>query len=410
MRWTGLALGTVFSVWASAAGAQEISAATDTASFAIDSALYLVAGIAALVVLTGFAMRDAGLAREQNIQSICLRIITIFALSAGAFWLLGYNLIFSIESDGFLGGMTPWLPDNEAPLERGHAAGAFWFFHMMLSALAAAVVASAISERVRFWPFVFFTAVFCGLIYPISASWVWGGGHLAASWRFFDYGGGAVIHIAAGAAAMGAAIIVGPRPGRYTRSTTRAAPSTELAVTAFGVGLILAGWPVILAAMEGSFSTIESVITVSTVVVNAIIAAAGGVLTALLLTQTVYRRAGLITVLCGAIGGMVSISADPVTPALWQAAMIGGVGGVIVTVAPPFLDRYRIDDAGFVIPAHLLCGIWGVAIVPWNNTDAWFPGQIVGAAAIAGFSFVMAVLIWVALRYTIGVRMAPVDP
>lgn len=389
------------------AAAQEITTASDSARFALDSGLLLAAALSAIIVLTGFCMRDVGLARARNAPAVCLRTIAIFAISIIAFWLIGYNLIYAIESDGFLGDLKIWTPQDDDPVLRGHADGAFWLFQAMLAALAAAVISSAISERVRFWPFVFFIAVFCGLIYPIVASWVWGGGYLATSWRFYDYGGGAVIHITAGAAALAAAMIVGPRPGKYGEGTTRPAPATELALTAFGVGLILAGWLVILASMGRSFSSIEAVISVAAVIVNAVIAAAGGVLAALFLTQTVYRRAGLVTVLCGAMGGLVSISADPFHPALWQAAMIGAVGGVIVTVAPPFLDRYRVDDAGFVIPAHLLCGLWGVIIVPWSNPDAWILGQAVGAAGIAGFSFLMGVLLWVALRYTIGVRLAP---
>ncbi len=393
----------------SSAQAQEIAPATDTARFALDSGLLLAAGLAAILVLTGFCMRDVGLARARNAQAVCLRTIAIFAISAITFWLVGFNLIYGIESDGLLGGLEIWKLQDEDPVAQGYASGVFWFFQMMLAALAAAVISSVLSERVRFWPFVFFTAVFCGLIYPIVASWVWGGGYLSASWGFYDYGGGGVIHVTAGAAALAAAMIVGPRPGKYSEGAPRQAASTELALAAFGVVLMLAGWLVVLAAMGRSFSSTEAVISVASITVNAVLAAAGGVLAALFLTQTVYRRAGLVTVLCGAIGGLISISADPLNPGLWQAVMIGAVGGVIVTVAPPFLDRYRIDDAGFVIPAHLMCGLWGILIVPWSNPDAGMLGQIVGAASIAGFSFLMGVLLWVALRYTIGVRLPPVS-
>ena len=212
----------------SPAAAQEITAASDHARFAIDSGLLLAGALAAIVILTGFCMRDVGLARARNAQAVCLRTISIFAIAAIAFWLIGYNLIYAIERDGLLGDLNIWAPQDDDPFARGHAAGLFWFFQMMLAAFAAAVISSVISERVRFWPFVFFIAVFCAVIYPIVASWVWGGGYLAASWRFYDYGGGGVIHITAGAAALAAAMIVGPRPGKYGDGTTRPAPATDL--------------------------------------------------------------------------------------------------------------------------------------------------------------------------------------
>ena len=135
--------------------------------------------------------------------------------------------------------------------------------------------------------------------------------------------------------------------------------------------------------------------------------AAGGVLAALTVTKLVYRRAGLVSTISGVIGGLAAIAADPLSPALWQAGMIGAVGGVIVTVAPPFFDRYRIDDACFVTPTHLLCGVWGAAIAPWTNPDAQFLGQLIGVAAIAAFAFFMSLLLWTALKYIAGVRIVP---
>ncbi len=386
------------------ARAQDAAAVSSAAGFIFDTGLFLAAGLAAIVVLIGFCMRDVGLAHAQNTQSVCLRILGLFAVSAFAFWLAGYNLIYTVERGGLLGEFQIWAPHaDEAGETASYAESSFWFFQMMLSAVAAAIVSSAVSERVRLWPFLIFAAWFGALIYPIAASWIWGGGYFSVNWRFYDYGGAGAVHIVAGAAALAAAIIVGPRPGKYADGSAPAA--TELSVAGFGAGLILFGWLIVLAAMGHAFSSIDAAMTVATIIVNAVLAVSGGVVAALFLTQVIYKRAGLVTALCGAVGGLVSISGDPAHPALWQSAMIGAVGGVIVTVAPPFLDRYRIDDAGFVIPVHLLCGAWGVVIVPWTNPDAWIFGQVAGAAGVFVFSFFMSLLVWVALKYTIGVRV-----
>ena len=405
-----LLIGAVVSVAALAApaAAQDAAPASDTMRFVLDTALLFVAGVGVLIALTGLCMRDVGLARPQHMFSVCLRTLSGLGVSALAFWLVGYNLIYAIEDGGLLGEFRVWtLADND-PAATGRASGVFWFFQMGLAALAAVVVSGAVSERVRFWPYLVFTAALSGVIYPIAASWVRGVGYISQSWGFYDYGGGTV-HIAAGAAALAGAIVVGPRPGKYVGGKVRRAEKTALQFSALGAALFLIGWLLATAGMEGSLSSVEAAISISTAAVNSVVAVAGGVLTALVMTKVVYKRSGLVSVISGSIAALVSLAADPVSPAVWQAAMIGAVGGVIVTVTPPFLDRYRIDDAGFVAPAHLLCGIWGAAIVPWTNANAWLQGQFIGVAAIAGFTFFMSLLLWVALKYTAGVRLTPLD-
>jgi len=392
-----------------AARAQDLTGASDVTRYLLDTALLIAGGLGGLLTVVALAMRDIGLARSQNTPAVCLRTIGALSVSIFAFWLVGYHLLFGVEPGGFLGPFQSWTPLADDPAAEHRAAGAHWFFHATLAALGAAIISASLSERVRLWPFLFFTAAWAGLIYPICASWAWGGGYCAAEWSFRDLGGAGVLHAAAGAAALAAIIVVGPRSGRYANGPGRPPVSTALPLSAFGVGLALAGLLMILAGLSGSFSSIEDGVSIGVTFANAMIAIAGGSLAAMILTQTVYKRAGLVSAMTGAIGGLVSISGDPVTPLLWQAAMIGAIGGVIVTVAPPFLDRMRFDDAGFSIPAHFLCGLWGVVIAFWPTVEIWLPGQLIGAAAVVGFSFTMSLLFWVALKYTVGVRAAPID-
>ncbi|MEZ5894471.1 MAG: hypothetical protein R3C58_15165 [Parvularculaceae bacterium] len=371
--------------------------------------LIFAAGLACLMALAGLTLRDVGLSRTLNAPAVCLRMIGALCVSILMFWLCGYELAFNVESGGFLGDFAMWSPDDADPGSAGRAAGAVFFFHASLASLGAGIIAAAISERVRLWPFMFFCAAWSGLIYPIVVSWVWGGGFFASEWSFSDKGGAAAIHVAAGASALAAVLVVGPRQGRYTHGASRPQVSTALPLSAFGLSLAVAAFLVILAGLAGSFSSVEAAISLGMIAANGMLAAAGGSLAAMFLTQTVYKRAGLVTAMTGSLAGLISVAADPVAPALWQAAMIGAVGGVIVTVTPPFLDRFRFDDAGFSVPVHFFCGLWGVLVAFWVNDDVWLAGQAVGAAAISGFSFLMSLLIWTALKYTIGVRSAPID-
>ena len=383
--------------------AQDITPAGDAVRYILDSAILFLGGVGALIALAGLCMREAGLARPQHTPSVCLRVLAGFGVAALAFWLVGYNLIYSIEEAGLLGAFRPWAPSDDDPLTAGRASAAAWFFQASLAALGVAAVSGAVSERARLWPFLVFSALLAGLIYPIAASWTRGQGYFAEVWGFYDFGG-AVLHIVAGAAALAGAIVVGPRPGRYANGVVRPAAKTALSLSALGVLLFAPGWILALTAMHGSFSSVEAAISVSLIAANGALAAGGGIVSALVITKLVYRRAGLVSSIAGAVGGLVAIAADPLHPAAWQAVMIGAVGGVIVTIAPPFLDRFRIDDAGFCVPAHLLCGLWGAAIAPWSNADIWVFGQFVGLAAVAGFAFFMSLLFWIALKYFAGVR------
>ena len=389
--------------------AQDMSQASDVTRFVLDSGLLIVAGVAALIAIAGLALKDIGLARTQNAPQVCLRTIGALGVCVFAFWAVGYHLLFGIEEGGFLGPFQSWSLMDDNPADTGRASGAHWFFQMTLAALGAVIVSSAISERVRLWPFLFFTALWAGLIYPIGASWVWGGGYFADEWSFRDAGGAAAVHLSAGAAALAAIIVIGPRSGRFGHGVSRPQVSTALPLSAFGSLLTVACLLLIIIGLLGPISSVEAAITAGAVTANALVASAAGALAAMILTQTVYKRTGLVSAMVGSVGGIVSIAADPVSPLLWQAAMIGAIGGVIVTVTPPFLDRLRLDDAGFVISCHCFCGAWGAIVAFWMTERIWLPGQLLGTGAIAGFSFVMSLLIWTALKYTIGVRSAPLE-
>ncbi len=390
--------------------AQGIEPPSDTTRYLMDSLLFVSGGVAALIALLGLALRDLGVVRPQSAPSICLRSAGAYAIAAIMFWLTGYGLAFSVEDGGLLGDFNVWSNEDIDPLAAGSSAGARWFFYMGLAALGAVITSGAAAERVKLWPFLVAGAVFAGLIFPIVVSWSWSEGYFASIWRFKDHGGAAVLHASAGAAALAAILVVGPRAGKYGPGANRLTPTTSLPMTFIGLVFFWIGMLVINAAGLGALNSVETMISAATIIVNTTIAGAAGLFTAVILTQIVYRRANLAAVVSGAIGGLVSVAADPLYPAIWQVLLIGGVGGVVVTVAPPFLDRFRLDDVSNAVAAHLLCGVWSTIIVAWTNPEAWLVGQLAGVTAIVVFSFFTSVLVWTALKYTFGVRLVAFDP
>lgn len=412
-RWVTALVGSVIgaAVAATQAMAQEaateIQPATETAQFVFNTLLFLVAGMVVMFMAAGFCMLEAGLVRSKNAATICLKNIAIYSVSGIMVWLLGYNLIYGVEEGGLLGAFAVWGADDSNPMEAGYAASSDWYFQMVFVATAASIVSGALAERIKLWPFLLFVAVLTGVIYPIQASWEWGGGFLDARFGFADFAGSTLVHSTGGWAALAGALVLGPRSGKYEGGRVNALPGSNLPMATLGAFILWLGWFGFNGGSQLALGTIEDAISVAKIFVNTNMAACAGVVTAMALTQLIYKKVDLTVVLNGAIGGLVSITAEPLAPAIWQAVLIGFVGGVIVTVSVPVLDRLKIDDVVGAIPAHLLCGVWGTLIVPLSNTEASFFGQLVGVVMIGAFVFIVSLLVWLGLKYSVGVRVKP---
>lgn len=393
------ALGGLAAAQDAAVGAPGPQGASDTAAYLFNSALYFGSGLLVLGMIGGFAAMQAGLAARRDAGAVALRVISILALSAIATWLLGYNLLYGVQPGALLGRFAPWTPADADAIASTSPSTAAWLYRAAVPAIGAIIVAGALGARVRLRALLIFSAAFAGLLYPIEASWSWGGGVIDAAFSFKDFAGASVIHSAGGWAALAGALILGG-PRRMRSEASGASP----ALAVIGAAFVWIGWYGLNAAAEGAFDTVTHANAMAKLTVNTTLAGAGGLATAIVVTQIVYRRIDLAAALAGAIGGLVSVSADPVAPALWQAVIIGAFGGVLVAVGGSFLERLNIEDRTRAIPAHLLCGLWGTLIAPWSSPDASLLDQLVGAAMIGGFVFVMSVLFWVFLKYTLGIR------
>ena len=256
----------------------------------------------------------------------------------------------------------------------------------------------------RLWPFLAFTLLLTALIYPIQASWKWGGGFLDEA-GFLDFAGSTVVHSVGGWAALVGALVICARKGKYNADgSVNVLPGSNMPLGVLGMFIMWMGWYGFNGASQIAMGTIGDIADVGSVMANTNAGAIGGALAAAILTQLMYKKVDLTFVINGALAGLVSITAEPLTPGLGTASLIGAVGGVIVVFSVPLLDKFRIDDVVGAIPVHLLAGIWGTIAVVFTNAEASLVTQLYGIVVVAIFVIVTSAVVWLVLKAIIGLR------
>lgn len=393
-----------------------VAAAAPDSAYIFNTLLFLLGGILVMWMAAGFAMLEAGLVRSKNVAEICVKNISLYALACIMWMLMGYDLMYSGVDGGYFGTFfSLWSPDDTAALAEGasvdpagYAAGSDFFFQMVFVATTASIVSGTVAERVKLFPFLIFTAVLAGMIYPIQGAWKWGAGWLDVA-GFQDFAGSTIVHSAGGWAALIGALVIGPRLGRYTERGIKPMPGSSMPLATLGTFILWMGWFGFNGASQLALGSVADSVAISNIFVNTNMAAAGGCFAAILVTKLVYKKVDLSMALNGALAGLVSITAGPDTPTPLAATLIGGVGGALVVFAVPFFDKLKIDDVVGAISVHLVCGIWGTLAVPLTNTSASFLVQLQGVVAVGAFVCTASAITWFALKYTIGVRLDPAD-
>ncbi|WP_109355377.1 ammonium transporter [Sphingorhabdus sp. EL138] len=417
-----LSAGLVAMGMASPALAQEAAEVADPSAnvaYIFNTLLFLIGGFLVMWMAAGFAMLEAGLVRSKNVSMQCLKNISLYSLAGIMFWVTGYNLMYT-DVTSWIGTFGPYGMQavGEADVETGYSVASDWFFQMVFCATTASIVSGTIAERVKFWPFMIFVLILTGFIYPITGSWEWGTGWLDQR-GFSDFAGSTLVHSVGGWAALAGALIIGPRLGRYVNGKLTVMPGSNIPLATLGTFILWLGWFGFNGASQLAMGTVGDVSDVSKIFVNTNMAAAGGVVTAIILTQILYKKIDVTMALNGALAGLVSITAEPLTPSVPASILIGSVGGLIVVFAVPLLDKLKIDDVVGAIPVHLLAGIWGTLIVAWN-TQSEVDGvtlsvgeqlgvQALGVVSIGAFTFVLSAIVWTILKFTIGVRPSEED-
>lgn len=391
----------------------EISAYVD------NSYLFLIGGLIVMFMAAGFLCLESGLVRSKNASMQSLKNVALFSVAGLMFWLVGYNMAYpgatlfngllGIPSFIWDGGDMSVMARNDDG-EPTYAPASDWFFQMVFVATAASIVSGTVAERVKLWSFLAFVAVLTAFIYPIVASWEWGEGYLDTEWGFSDFAGSTLVHSTGGWAALIGAIVIGPRAGKYFGDKVNPMPGSNIPLAALGTFILWFGWFGFNGASELAAGTPDAINHVAQIFANTNMAAVGGVLAAMVLTAILYKgKVDPTMAFNGAIGGLVSITAEPLAPSMGVAVLIGAVGGALVVLTVPLLDKLKIDDVVGAIPAHLVCGIWGTMIVPATNGDASFVGQLVGVVLTGVFVSAASFLVWTALKLTIGVRVSEED-
>ena len=392
-------------------GAQDAAepAVSGEVAYILNTFLFLVCGFLVMFMAAGFCMLEAGSVRSKNTAVICLKNIGLFSIAGFMYYLVGYNLMYDGVDGGYLGSFSIFDRSSEVDLETGYAAASDWFFQMVFVATAASIVSGALAERILIWPFFLFVAILTGFIYPIAGSWQWGGGWLSEM-GFSDFAGSTLVHSVGGWAALAGAILLGAREGKFSADgTVNTIPGCSLPMTTLGVFILWLGWFGFNGGSQLALGSGADATAVADIFVNTNLAAAGGVLASMIVSKLTNSHTNIFATLNGAIAGLVAITAEPLTPSMGQAVVIGAIGGIICMYGMKLLDALKIDDVVMAIPAHLFAGIWGTLVVAWTNPDASFKVQLIGVVSYGIFTLVTCFVLWFVIKTVIGIRAGKED-
>jgi Amt family ammonium transporter len=404
--------------------APALAAVDAETAYVFNTFSFLFNGALVMWMAAGFAMLESGLVRSKNTATICLKNIALYSIAGIMFYLLGYSLMYT-DVSGFIGSFSLFYNPSEAELallgadeatdalvgavvDGGYSVASDWFFQMVFVATAASIVSGTLAERIKLWPFLIFVVVLTTFIYPIQGSWTWGGGWLAEL-GFSDFAGSTIVHSVGGWAAVTGALILGARKGKYgPDGRVNPMPGANLPLATLGTFILWLGWFGFNGGSQLALGSAFDATAMAIVFTNTNLAAAGGVLAAMLMTQALYKKVDLTMALNGALAGLVSITAGPDLTNHMMSIVIGGIGGVLVVIAVPLLDKLKIDDVVGAISVHLVAGIWGtLAVGIFGSGDLRV--QIIGIGAIGAFVIITSSIVWLALKYTIGIRVSDED-
>lgn len=363
----------------------------------------------------GFAFLEIGLTRQKNTINILFKNIFIITVGLLLYALVGFNLMYptwGANASGYLGdfifGISAPLKDGALDLSynEGYTYWTDFLFQGMFAATAATIVSGAVAERMKIGPFMIFTLIYVGLVYPIAGSWKWGGGFLdQLETPFYDFAGSTLVHSVGGWAALVAVCLLGARIGKFKNGKIQAIPGHNIPLATAGVLILWLGW---FGFNGGSVLSADPTLTSLTLVTTCLAAAAGGVIAALVST-IMYKNLDLTMFLNGILGGLVGITAGADQMSPMDAILIGAIAGVLIVFAVNLIDKLKLDDPVGAIAVHLVCGIWGtLAVGIFGNlaSGAQFLSQLIGVASYAVFCLATSFIIIFTLKKTLGIRVS----
>ncbi len=388
--------------------AQQALDAANEVAFLTNNLWILVATALVFVMHLGFAALESGFVQKKNTVNILFKNCMILSIGLLTYCICGFNIMYPGEAyaGGFFGFSGFGLNPSEADITSAYGNYTYWsdfIFQGMFAATAATIVSGAVAERIKLESFLVFATLLVAICYPITGMWHWGGGWLAAI-GFYDFAGSTLVHAMGGAAALAAAIVLGPRIGKYTSEGIKPIPGHSMPLAAIGVFLLWFGW----FGFNGGSVLSADAAGVSLVFVTTSLAAAAGAVGAFITGYILFKSHDLSMVLNGILGGLVGITAGADQMGPLSAIIIGFVAGIIIPFSVVFFDKIKVDDPVGATSVHLICGIWGTIAVGLFGQMAGLGQvgiQLVGILAVCTFSFVFSFGLMYALKVTMGIRV-----
>ena len=386
--------------------------------FAVDTFYAVMAGALVMWMAAGFTMLEAGMIKKKNAAEIVTKNLGLYSIACIMYLVCGFALMY--PGGAFIDGIIPSIgtslglstsmdnADIGIPYGMEYSQQADFFFQVVFVATAMSIVSGAVAGRMKILPFFLFAIVLTGFIYPIQGYWNWGEGFLNSSLGYSDYAGSGTVHLCGAAAALAVVHVLGPRKGKYNSDgSSNVIAGSNIPMAALGVWILWLGWFGFNGGSELVVSNESAAINVSQVFLNTNIAAAGGVVASLVISQLVKGKMDITMAMNGAIAGLVAITAAPSAPSAGAALLIGAVGGIIVYFSIVGLDKRGIDDPVGAISAHGVVGIWGVMAVCFTGGSIF--AQAAGVLAIAGFTYVASLITILVINSFMPIRASDME-
>ncbi|MEQ8785173.1 MAG: ammonium transporter [Pirellulaceae bacterium] len=362
----------------------------------------------------GFALVECGFTRAKNACNIIMKNAMDFSLGTLSFWLVGFGLMFGATWSvlpGFIG-TTNFIYDAGD----NNFNWAFLIFQTVFAATAATIVSGAMAERTKFIGYLAYSVAITIIVYPIFGSWAWGslldGGGWLEGIGFVDFAGSTVVHSIGGWCALAGAIVIGPRIGKFAKDgRVNPIPGHNIPLAALGVFILWLGW---FGFNPGSTTAIGGG-DFAKIAVTTNLAAAAGAVSAMITSWIMFKKPDPSFTLNGALAGLVAITAGCANLDAPTAALTGLIGGVIVVLSVVAIDKCRIDDPVGAVSVHGVCGAWGTfAVGLFDPTGGVLFGggfeltliQLAGIGAAFAWAFPVSMVIFLAIKYTIGLRVS----
>jgi len=387
---------------------KDIEAAVNAINTDLGMLWMLLSGILVFFMQAGFTLVESGMTRSKNAVNIAMKNILDICVGSLTYWLVGYSLMYGDTSNGWFF----W-----SGLFQGE--GADLFFQTMFAATAATIVSGAIAGRTKYSTYIIFSLVMTAVIYPISGGWQWQGEGWLTKLGFIDFAGSSIVHSVGGWAALVAAILVGPRIGKFVDGKVIPIPGHNQIMATLGVFILWLGWFGFNGGSQLAWGGADAIGASNVVLITNLSAAAGG-LAALITTWIWYGKPHLAQTLNGALAGLVSITAGCGNMSCGGAVLAGLIGGVLVVISIEFIEKkLKIDDAIGAVSVHGVVGAWGTLVIGLWGIDGdkgigLFNGggasqlgtQAIGVLAYAVWAIVLSFIVLYTLKKTIGLRVS----